>query len=323
MNYILFVTGPTASGKTDFSIKLAERLSMKFGVQAEIINADTGQFYTKLSIGTAKPDWRALSIKHHLFDIVDTPKNFNVVAYRDLLMKTARSIQTQGKLAIVVGGSLFYIRSLFWPPKEELGAITRSDVTGSYERLQQVDPERANAINPGDTYRIQRALAIWDATGKKPSEYEPEFKPNFHSRIVFIDLPRELIYERINERTKQMIDHKNGGWIEEVERMQGTPWEDFLKEKKLIGYPDILSWLESGGDKTVLTALIQQKTRKYAKRQVTFWKKFRTILDVCAKKSSYLCRTGAVDRTDDVVVEDIVMLVEKDLDFVRKTKGET
>jgi len=199
----------------------------------------------------------------------------------------------------VVGGSLFYIKSLLYPANEfvtdglspealakgEAGSdcVRRSLVRrpeGGWEKLYSIDPERARSIDPKDEYRINRALAIWEQTGKKPSEFKPKFDPGFNARIVFIALPRDVLFDRINKRTEEMI--KTLGWVDEVRGLRGTPWEEFLKRKKLIGYPEIFDFLERGAkqeDLQALITLIQQKTRQYAKRQVTFWKKFRTLLE--------------------------------------------
>jgi len=323
---MLFISGPTASGKTNFSLKLEKKLSEQCNIQSEIINADIGQFYLPLSIGTAKPDWKNMPIKHHLFDIVDQPKDYNVVAYKKLLLTIAKTIWNKGKLPIVVGGSLFYIQSIFFPPKNEIGDSKNNfikedgdeDSKNLWERLYQIDPKRAQTIHHSDTYRIKRALTIWEGTGKKPSEYEPEFKREFHARIVFINLPKDILYKRINMRTQEMITKK--GWIEEVQNLKNTPWEPFILKKKLIGYPEIFEWVNTGAKKKEIPALItiiQQKTRNYAKRQVTFWKKLRTILksQTCTKSQtrvSYLCETQVVTGTDGRAVEEVISNVEND-----------
>ncbi len=271
---VLFLTGPTGSGKTSISLKLAAKLD------AEIINADVGQFYQPLCVGTAKPNWKKQTIKHHLFDVLTEPKDLNVAAYRTMVLETLESLWVQGKLPIVVGGSLFYIKSLLFPASEFSGPVRRRLCEGGWEKLYSIDPERASSIDPKDEYRINRALAIWEQTGKKPFEFKPKFDPGFNAKIVFIDLPRDILFDRINKRTEEMI--KTLGWVDEVRGLRGTSWEEFLKRKKLIGYPEIFDFLDRGAkqeDLPVLITLIQQKTRQYAKRQVTFWKKLRTLLE--------------------------------------------
>lgn len=309
--YILFISGPTSSGKTDFSIVLANLLCNN-GVDVEIINADIGQFYTPLSIGTAKPNWREFSIKHHLFDIVDTPVDFNVCSYRELLIKKVNEIWQSRKIPIVVGGSLFYIKSLFFPPDIGLFCDSNSErlplSKNMWEELKKIDPKRASQIHPNDTYRIGRALAIWEKFKKLPSECEPVFNPEFNYRVVFIRPEASELYARISFRTKKMI---NDGWIAETKNLIGGPWEPFLKKKKLIGYSEIFDWIESGEKVELLPGLIdiiQQKTRQYAKRQVTFWKKFRNLLDNNGKNSCVELKYA-----DEEVAQELVDKVLKDI----------
>ncbi len=259
--------GPTAVGKTDFAEKLAARLP------AEIVNADLGQFYTPLSIGTAKPDWRKSPIRQHLFDILNEPHMMSVAHYRDYATGTLNDIWARNALPLVVGGSGFYIKSLFFPPT--VGPVTSNAASGyapekdRWHQLYAIDPERALRINAHDIYRINRALDIFYATGKKPSEYLPQYQSLGSFCFVYLTRDRDDLCARINERTEHML---RNGWIPEVERLRATAWEPFLKKKKLIGYDDILSYLESNKAEADWNNLIQHiaaKTRHYAKRQTT------------------------------------------------------
>jgi len=238
-----------------------------------------GQFYQPLTIGTAKPDWKKASVQHHLFDVLTQPVDLNVCTYRTMLVQKIEEICGRGKLPIIVGGSLFYLKSVFFPPKinTEVRPKQVSVLQGQtlWDKLNEIDPARALALDPNDTYRIKRALALWKQTGKKPSELQPEFNFSLNFLFAFISPPREILYERINQRTEQMI--KREGWIDEVKCLRGTSWETFLKRKKLIGYPEIFDWIERGEREHELDDLvrtIQAATRQYAKRQLTFWKKF-------------------------------------------------
>jgi len=294
--FVILVFGPTGVGKSGFAEKLASTIN------SQIVNCDIGQFYTPFGIGTAKPaNWKTSKIKQHLFDIIDEPRDFSAHEYRTLLLQTIENIWQQESIPILVGGSGFYLKSLFFPPvsnandessslisasvdipaaaRKELWRARQEDSGSSlWDMLYKIDPERAKKIDKNDTYRIQRALDIWAKTGKKPSEFKPVF--NFPSNFLFVFLHRDrtALYERINKRTYQMIQE---GWIDEVECLLGTKWEQFFKEKKLIGYDTIVEYLR--GDKsperleeTIKT--IQQKTRNYAKRQITFWKSFEKQL---------------------------------------------
>jgi tRNA dimethylallyltransferase len=295
--HILVIYGPTGVGKTDFALEVAA------GVPAEIINMDVGQFYTPLSIGTAKPDWQSFATPHHLFDIIDRPENFTVTEYRRVCAELIQDIWSRGKLPILVGGSGFYLKSLFFPPLE----LENSDTVACYknpscdsqlsldkaqsldtgvlwESLFAIDPIRAQELNKTDRYRIMRALTIFYETGKKPSDCKPVYAPICSATIIFLTRDRKELYSRINTRVELMMEN---GWVGETQALLGTPWEQFALEKKLIGYNEIIAFLrESDAHKFgsaqekiedkeekwhSLVAAIAKRTRHYAKRQHTFW----------------------------------------------------
>jgi len=270
---IIIITGPTASGKTALALELAEKLS------GEIINADVGQLFTPCSVGTAKPAWRSKKIPHHLFDIIDEPQDLSAATYRDRVLEKIAEIQKRGNRPLIVGGSLFYLKSLFFPPQQnEPAEVPSSQDDVSWDALQAIDPKRAETIHPHDTYRIQRALDVWKKTGEKPSTQQPRFDPAFRAHIITILPPRDVLFERINNRTCTMLAQDGGPWADECEKLRGTHWEPFLHKKKLIGYPEIFSWLEAGrqrDDHEKLVSTIQTATRRYAKRQITFWRMFK------------------------------------------------
>ncbi len=270
--FFIALYGPTAVGKTDLSLAIAQQLS------AEIINMDVGQFYAPLSIGTAKPDWRSFSTPHHLFDTIDSPRDFSVTEYRQIVLETMERIWKRNHVPLLVGGSGFYLSSLLFPPLSgsaepaEAFPLLLKDPKSLWQELNNVDPLRAAALHPHDTYRIQRALQIWHTTQQKPSERQTRYQPPASHLIIFLTRDRSELYARINERVKIMIKQ---GWIEEVERLIESPWKDFLQKKRLIGYPELIEYAthEKTADalqKTLET--IQQKTRNYAKRQETFWR---------------------------------------------------
>ncbi len=271
--YLVVIFGPTGVGKTEAALELAQQ------IPSEIVNIDVGQFYSPLSIGTAKPDWRSQDVPHHLFDIVHQPSDYSAAAYRTSLLKTVNAIWQKNSIPLVVGGSCFYVRALFFPP--QLGGRITEMLNENYSedqlwhKLNEIDPCRAQLIHPHDTYRLKRALAIWHATGKKPSEFAPRFDPP--SDFTLICLTRDIneLYERINQRTKIMIKE---GWIEEVKPLIGSPWESFLRKKNIIGYPDLFDYLEGKQDLDATIANIQTKTRNYAKRQLIFWRGFQKQL---------------------------------------------
>lgn len=260
----LIITGPTGVGKTDLVLELAKKIS------CEIINIDVGQFYTPLSIGTAKPNWQEEPVPHHLFDIINEPKNFTVHDYRKLVIEKMEKIWNKNKLPILVGGSGFYIQSLLFPPEapNELNSAKNNIEENLWQKLYEIDPARAKNIDKNDPYRIQRALNIWKSTGLKPSQYVPIYEPPGNFLLIILTREREDLYNRINKRVVEML---NMGWLDEVKSLNSN-WKAFLKEKKIIGYNDILLYLESNGEEEELIKIIQQKVRNYAKRQITFFK---------------------------------------------------
>lgn len=270
--HLVVIYGPTGVGKTDFADHLANI------VHGEIINADIGQFYTPLSIGTAKPLWQKSPIAHHLFDILDEPRDLTVTQYRELVIALLEDIWQRGNVPIIVGGSGFYIASLFFPPqlpsskKSMMVNFEGDDTKSLWDMLNKIDPERAKDIHIHDRYRIVRALEIWHNTGIKPSNYVPIYDPPSPYFMLCLTRDRKQLYERINQRVHEMIEQ---GWIQEVKLLLGTLWENFLKEKKIIGYDDIIRYLhgpQTNKDYEYLIETIAQKTRNYAKRQLTFWR---------------------------------------------------
>lgn len=275
--------GPTGSGKTDLSYQLAERFSF------EIVNGDVGQFYEPLTIGTAKPAWQKHQITHHLFDSIKEPKNLSVVEYRVRMQEVFQDIWKRKKIPLIVGGSLFYIRSLFFPPllklqqtySQKIETKSFKDFTsqGLWQQLHAIDPMRAQAIDPHDRYRLERALTMWHVTGKKPSEQKPVYQPLGNFFLTYVTRDRQELYDRINQRVHQMMAQ---GWVHEIS-MLSDAWKQFLLQKKILGYDDIVRCLEHTliadcEHNETLISTIAQKTRHYAKRQGTFWRSLKRDL---------------------------------------------
>lgn len=272
---LIIIYGPTGSGKTDCA------LSLPASFTREIINADVGQLYKPLSVGTAKPDWHSESIPHHLFDIVTTPSDYTVIEYKKAVLKKIDAIHTRGATPFLVGGSGFYILSLFFTPQhhcvkqQQQPQIYESTLTNQalWELLNKQDPVRAHAIHYNDRYRVVRALQLC-AQNYDPSCMQPDYYPlPYDVLLVFLHPERTQLYATINARTHNMFEQ---GWISETKALLDTSWESFLKKKKLIGYNDIIDYLRSGDcseyKEQQLKMCIQKKTRNYAKRQITFWR---------------------------------------------------
>ena len=271
---VLIIYGPTGVGKTDMALAIAQK------IPSEIINMDVGQFYTPLSIGTAKPDWKKSIIPHHLFDIIDIPINYTVGQYRTVVYEKIREIHSRGKLPILVGGSGFYLHALLFQTslsdvdkKQIESGDTQPMLENRWQHLYAIDPVRARSIHASDSYRIERALTIWHTTGQLPSSFAPVYNPEVDYTLMFVERDRQELYQRINARVLAML---KSGWIEETEKLIGTPWQAFIRKKNLIGYSHILDYLSGDKSTTAFSHMvdaISTQTRQYAKRQFTFWRK--------------------------------------------------
>lgn len=297
----LIIVGPTASGKS----WLAEQLAPQ--IHGQIINADVGQFYVPLTIGTAKPAWRSLPVSSHLFDILHEPTDLTVVEYREAVGNIITDLEGSKQVPIIVGGSLFYSKSLLFPPHSPPDSTTSAhahdinfeqDTQSLWDFLKTIDPVRAQELHPHDRYRIVRALGIWQQTGMLPSHLKPLFDPLCSTVLVALMPSYRELGEKINQRTHDMIMH---GWIDEAESLMGTEWQDFAVKKGLIGYTELFSWIAQGKQQKTLPAVVDVialRTRQYAKRQLTFLKMFvRQVQE--AQQASSKVRSVLVFETVD------------------------
>lgn len=279
-NRVIVICGATASGKSDLAIKLAQELN------TEIISADSLAIYKKLDIGTAKPseEERKL-VKHHLIDCIDEKSTFSVDDYENMAMPILKSLLNQGKIPIICGGTGFYINSLIYDLSygntgadekirekyKEIVALKGNEYL--YSLLKSRDYESSLKISPNDVKRVIRALEIYDITGKKKSEISDDKKPRFSFIAFMPEWNREELYSRINLRVELMLEK---GLIEEV---KGLISDGLTKENQCmqgIGYKETYDAIISG-DYSNLAETIKQNTRRYAKRQITFFKKFENL----------------------------------------------
>ena len=240
-----------------------------------------------------------------------------MLKYRSMVLEIMERCQQNSHTPVLVGGSFFYVKSLFFPLKE----LTEHDVANRnkgvflldtctqelWERLNAIDPERAEQIHPHDRYRIARALYIWEKTGKKPSNYIPQFDPSFDSLIVILLPDKKILEERIKLRTIQMV--KDDGWIDEAKRLIDTQWEGFLLKKGLIGYEQLFAWIRNGEKQEELDSVIERiqiETLQYAKRQRTFIRGFVRLLEKHKVNHEVSCDIVFVEQADQQTAQQII-----------------
>lgn len=295
MERFIAIMGPTATGKSDLGMRLARELG------GEIVNADALQVYRGLDIGTAKPTLEAQKqVRHHLIDILEPEESFSVGQFVDRAKSAIEEIQSRGKTAILVGGTGLYLRSLIEgmstvPPsdfevRQKLVQRTAEEgLAPLYQELKQLDPETAERLPQGDRQRIQRALEVVLATGKPLSQWIADRPPSEDLLPAFkigLTLPRGILYDRISGRIKFMVKR---GWVFEVEGLLSRGIEPTVPAFQAIGYRQLVKYVR--GDWTLQAALgdIAQATRRYAKRQMTWFRKEKDLRWISA-----LDRDGAI-----------------------------
>ena len=274
---VLTVVGPTAVGKTAVSLALARSLG------GEIVSADSRQIYREMDIGTAKPtaDERRL-VRHHLIDIIDPSETYDAVRFAADAEKAMVDIIARGATPLVVGGTGFYVASLFQglfegpgrDPELRAGLTERAASEGVrvlHQELKEVDPEAAKRIHVNDSFRVIRALEVYATTGRSLSKWqeEPVRAAAFSARYVRLTLSREPLYERIDRRVDAMMAN---GLLEEIEALvsRGVLSSD-MPAASAVGYRELLPIVERGeGSTTDAVSLIKRNSRRYAKRQMTW-----------------------------------------------------
>ncbi len=274
---VLILTGPTGCGKSRAALHLATELN------AEIISVDSMTIYRGMDIGTAKPTLEERqTIPHHLIDVLDPWESASVAWWLDRAAETCREIEARGKKALFVGGTALYLKAMIsglfdGPPAneeirqrleieaEELG----KDVL--HQRLQVVDPTLGAKLHPNDLRRVIRALEVYEMTGKPLSDWQQEWATERPPgpKCVWIDLPREELYERINLRVEQMFQ---AGLVDEVERLLQLPQPFSREASQALGYKEVIEHLQGELTLAETVTTIQTRTRQFAKRQVTWFR---------------------------------------------------
>lgn len=285
---LLCILGPTAVGKTDLAINLA----LKIG--GEIVSVDSRQIYRYMDIGTAKPTPEQLSlVPHYMVDCVLPDKPFSVADYQKGADRAIQEIIKHGKIPILVGGSGMYFRAvvdgLFDGPEsdKEFRQNLRQEAEESgiqvlYDRLKSIDPEAASKIHHNDLMRIIRALEVYEKSGRKISELQKQWNEG-EARYKFstfgLDLPRDELYKRIENRVDKMMDQ---GFLDEARSL--LKYDRNLPAMNCLGYKELFLHLDGKLSLGEAVELIKRNTRRYAKRQLTWFRKDKRIhwIDISA-----------------------------------------
>ena len=276
---ILMIAGPTASGKTALAIEEALR------VGGEVISADSRQVYRGLDIGTAKPALEERGgVPHHFIDELDPDEPFSAGAFARAAEDRIADVLARGRVPIVAGGSTLYLRAL----RDGLASIPATDpavrarlnadlerggLPALLARLRGVDPETAARVDARNPARIVRALEVHESTGVPLSHFHahPPAPPRFAYRVMLLDPPRDVLYARIDARVEVMME---AGLMEEVRGLLETGVSPDLAPLRTIGYAEVIAHLGGAYGLGETVSLIQRNTRRYAKRQRTYFQKF-------------------------------------------------
>jgi tRNA dimethylallyltransferase len=279
---VIVILGPTASGKTFSGIETAKKLD------TEIISADSRQIYKYLNIGTAKPEPIELNaVKHHFIDELAPDIDFNASKFEIDSLKIITELLDKDKIPVVVGGSGLYIRALvngifdaaeadeglrkhFLAIKEEKG------IEYLYKELEKADPVSSAKMLPQNWKRVMRALEVFYVTGKPIWQVQAEYKRKTNIKFVQFGLNwnRDVLYDRINRRADQMIEN---GLIDETKKILSMGYGKELNSMNTVGYKEIISYLEGEYPLETAVELIKRNTRRFAKRQMTWFRKDQTI----------------------------------------------
>lgn len=270
------IVGPTAVGKTQIALEVAERLG------GEILSCDSMQVYRGMDIGTAKasPQDRA-RVPHHLLDLVDPGVNYTVADYQQAARELIQQLNQRGVLPIMVGGTGLYYQAVVdnyhflpMPGRREVRRRLEEEADLSlaalFERLRRVDPAAARVIKPGDRKRIIRALEVYEVTGLPFSSFQVRDRNAYRLAAVGLFTERRELYRRIEERVDKMI---KDGLVEEVAGLYRRGYDLPLNSMQALGYRQVLHYLKGYTTLPETVAAIKKETRRYAKRQMTWFRK--------------------------------------------------
>ena len=282
-NTVIAVAGPTAVGKTKFAIEVARRFD------GEVVSCDSMQLYKFMNIGSAKPDAEELAqVKHHLVDIIDPRVPFSVAEYQQLAKAAIADVMSRGKVPVISGGTGLYLNSLIYDMdfssnpgdltyRKELEKIAEEEGTEAVHRmLQNEDPDAAALIHPNNTKRIIRALErLHDGEGNvRPFSGILKETDDYEMILVGLTRERQELYDRINARVDILI---NNGLVDEVKELMAMGLTSDDISMKVIGYKEIIAFLNNEYDLATAVDTVKKNTRHYAKKQLTWYRRYDKI----------------------------------------------
>lgn len=281
MTRVLIITGPTATGKSALAVALAQQLD------GEVVNADSQAVYRGCDIGTGKlPPAQRGGVSHHLLDVVEPTAQYNAAQFAAAATAVIQAIQARGRVAIVVGGTGLYLKSLVWglceaPPADPAARrmlearLATHGAAALHADLVAIDPELAARIHPHHTSRVMRALEVWQLSGRSLRELQQATAPAARLDAIWVGLTcdRAALRERIAQRVAAQL---TAGWLDEVRALVARHGPD-APALRAIGYRELAAHLQHGGDVGAVAAQIITATAQYAKRQMTYLRKIREI----------------------------------------------
>lgn len=304
MQKVIVICGPTASGKTALSIELAKK------IDGQIISADSMQIYDEMDIGTAKPDLEEMQgIQHYLVGNVKPTTRYSVSQYKKDATEAIEKIISNKKMPIIVGGTGLYVNSLIYGieyPEIEVDLeyrkqleqeVEKNGLEKLYKKACEIDPEAMEKISANDRKRILRVLEIYKQTNKTKTQIERESREKgveYNFKLFAINYDREKLYERINKRVDIMMEK---GLLQEVEKLYEKYGDELLTSVQAIGYKELIEYINGKCELKEAVEKIKQESRRYAKRQLTWFKKIENII--------WLDGTSSTEENIDIILNNI------------------
>ena len=308
MKNLVILTGPTAVGKTSLSINLAK------AINGEIISADSMQIYKGMDIGTAKIMPEEMDgVTHHLIDVIEPTEDFHVVRFKEMVEAAIEEIYAKGKVPIICGGTGFYIQAILYDidfTENEIDKSYRESLEkyaaefgqeALHDELKAIDPESAESIPAANVKRVIRAIEYYEQTGEKFSVHnatQKEKNSPYNFAYFVLNDDRQLLYNRIDARVDKMIDE---GLVDEVKSLVAKGVKKGMTAMDGIGYKELLDYLDGKGSLEDAVELIKKKSRNYAKRQLTWFRREKEVI--------WLDKT--VYTSEDMLLDEILSTLRK------------